>query len=142
MPATRQVDTHTSTSRARNFTTTHPTHTVIPVWKQSVKGVRELCDTCETTLFNFHWVCRNCGFCVCPICHQHACDSNDGKPCYMAGIHSLQVGWPKIITRWYGVAEFYGRGILLDLLPETDICVRSTCTCVCGILMWAKFKTF
>ena len=56
-----------------------PIHTVIPVWKRAVRGIRELCDTCATTLFNFHWVCRHCGFCVCPTCFQQACDMEDGK---------------------------------------------------------------
>ena len=27
------------------------------VWKPAVKGVREMCDTCKTTLFNYHWTC-------------------------------------------------------------------------------------
>ncbi|XP_043914006.1 lysine-specific demethylase 3B-like [Protopterus annectens] len=39
-------------------------------WKRAVRGVRELCDVCETTLFNIHWVCRKCGFCVCLDCFR------------------------------------------------------------------------
>ena len=61
------------------FSPPSPTHIVIPVWKRAVKGIRELCDTCATTLFNFHWVCHDCGFCVCPSCFQQACDMEDGE---------------------------------------------------------------
>uniref|UniRef100_A0AAG5CZ14 [histone H3]-dimethyl-L-lysine(9) demethylase n=1 Tax=Anopheles atroparvus TaxID=41427 RepID=A0AAG5CZ14_ANOAO len=39
-------------------------------WKQAVQGVREMCDVCQTTLFNHHWVCRTCGFVVCIDCYK------------------------------------------------------------------------
>ena len=52
---------------------------VLPLWKRPVSGIRELCDTCDTSLFNFHWVCKSCGFCICPACYDHACNSEDGK---------------------------------------------------------------
>jgi len=39
-------------------------------WKKPVQGVREMCDVCETTIFNFHWVCHRCGFVVCIDCHR------------------------------------------------------------------------
>ena len=29
-----------------------------------------MCDVCETTLFNFHWVCNKCGFVVCLNCYK------------------------------------------------------------------------
>lgn len=35
-----------------------------------MRGVREMCDVCETTLFNIHWVCRKCGFGVCLDCYR------------------------------------------------------------------------
>uniref|UniRef100_UPI00359026F9 probable JmjC domain-containing histone demethylation protein 2C isoform X2 n=1 Tax=Myxine glutinosa TaxID=7769 RepID=UPI00359026F9 len=38
-------------------------------WKRAVRGVREMCDACEATLFNIHWVCPKCGFVVCPCCY-------------------------------------------------------------------------
>uniref|UniRef100_A0A182SPQ9 Uncharacterized protein n=1 Tax=Anopheles maculatus TaxID=74869 RepID=A0A182SPQ9_9DIPT len=38
-------------------------------WKQAVHGVREMCDVCQTTLFNHHWVCSKCGFVVCIDCY-------------------------------------------------------------------------
>ncbi|XP_078589368.1 putative JmjC domain-containing histone demethylation protein 2C isoform X1 [Branchiostoma floridae x Branchiostoma japonicum] len=41
-----------------------------PVWKRAVTGVRELCDQCDTTLFNIHWVCEKCGFVVCLDCFR------------------------------------------------------------------------
>ncbi len=52
---------------------------VLPLWKRPVSGIRELCDTCDTSLFNFHWVCQSCGFCICPACYDHACNSDDGE---------------------------------------------------------------
>ncbi|KAI4476626.1 hypothetical protein M0804_013443 [Polistes exclamans] len=39
-------------------------------WKRVLPGVRELCDVCETTLFNYHWACRKCGFVVCIDCYK------------------------------------------------------------------------
>ncbi|KAI5706583.1 hypothetical protein M8J75_009568 [Diaphorina citri] len=39
-------------------------------WKRVVQGVREMCDVCETTLFNFHWACSKCGFVVCIDCYR------------------------------------------------------------------------
>ncbi|XP_062558286.1 uncharacterized protein LOC134223163 isoform X3 [Armigeres subalbatus] len=40
-------------------------------WKQAVHGVREMCDVCSTTLFNYHWVCSTCGFVVCIDCYKY-----------------------------------------------------------------------
>lgn len=42
----------------------------IVAWKRVVQGVREMCDVCETTLFNFHWACGKCGFVVCIDCYK------------------------------------------------------------------------
>ena len=39
-------------------------------WKPSVKGVREMCDVCKTTLFNYHWICGVCGMFVCLDCYK------------------------------------------------------------------------
>ncbi|CAJ0937866.1 unnamed protein product [Ranitomeya imitator] len=39
-------------------------------WKRAVRGVREMCDVCDTTIFNLHWVCPKCGFGVCVDCHR------------------------------------------------------------------------
>ncbi|XP_064172762.1 probable JmjC domain-containing histone demethylation protein 2C [Anguilla rostrata] len=39
-------------------------------WKRAVRGVREMCDDCEATLFNLHWVCQKCGFVVCVDCYR------------------------------------------------------------------------
>ncbi|KAL5108877.1 Lysine-specific demethylase 3A [Taenia crassiceps] len=38
-------------------------------WKRPVQGVREMCDVCETTMFNSHWVCTKCGYSVCSACY-------------------------------------------------------------------------
>lgn len=39
-------------------------------WKRSVLQVREICDICDTSVFNFHWTCTHCGTCVCLDCHK------------------------------------------------------------------------
>lgn len=39
-------------------------------WKRSVLQVREICDVCDTSLFNFHWTCTYCGTCVCLDCNK------------------------------------------------------------------------
>ena len=48
-------------------------------WKRVVQGVREMCDVCETTLFNVHWTCLECGFCVCIECYVGRLNI-DGSP--------------------------------------------------------------
>ncbi|XP_017117375.1 lysine-specific demethylase 3A [Drosophila elegans] len=45
-------------------------------WKKAVKGTREICDVCDTTLFNYHWTCRKCGFGVCLDCFK---DRKEGQ---------------------------------------------------------------
>lgn len=42
----------------------------VVAWKRVVQGVREMCDVCETTLFNYHWTCGKCGFVVCIDCYK------------------------------------------------------------------------
>ena len=49
-----------------------------PVWKRAVQGLREMCDTCDTAIFNFHWICPQCGFCICPACYQIGWDLEEG----------------------------------------------------------------
>ncbi|XP_062126405.1 lysine-specific demethylase 3A-A [Drosophila sulfurigaster albostrigata] len=39
-------------------------------WKKAVQGIREICDVCDTTLFNYHWTCNKCGFGVCIDCFK------------------------------------------------------------------------
>ncbi|XP_029448721.1 lysine-specific demethylase 3A isoform X2 [Rhinatrema bivittatum] len=39
-------------------------------WKRAVRGVREMCDVCDTTIFNMHWACPKCGFGVCVDCYR------------------------------------------------------------------------
>ncbi|XP_071947193.1 probable JmjC domain-containing histone demethylation protein 2C isoform X2 [Antedon mediterranea] len=46
-------------------------------WKRAVTGVREMCDTCDTTLFNIHWTCPKCGFVVCLDCYKSRKNSGD-----------------------------------------------------------------
>ena len=48
-------------------------------WKRMVQGVREMCDACETNLFNFHWSCGRCGFAVCPDCYSDRVRKSDSR---------------------------------------------------------------
>jgi len=56
-------------------------------WKRPVKGIREMCDSCSTTLFNMHWTCTKCGHAVCLDCYNalrqcaHSADGECCKPC-------------------------------------------------------------
>lgn len=40
-------------------------------WKRAVSRVREMCDVCDTTLFNMHWTCNKCGYAVCLDCFKY-----------------------------------------------------------------------
>uniref|UniRef100_T1J0U0 [histone H3]-dimethyl-L-lysine(9) demethylase n=1 Tax=Strigamia maritima TaxID=126957 RepID=T1J0U0_STRMM len=40
------------------------------VLKRAIQGVREMCDVCDTTIFNFHFSCDTCGFVVCIDCYD------------------------------------------------------------------------
>lgn len=44
---------------------THNSENKTLVWKPAVKGVREMCDVCKTTIFDHHWICVCCGVFVC-----------------------------------------------------------------------------
>jgi hypothetical protein len=73
---------------------TLPDGEVTPVWKRAVEGLREICDTCDTAIFNIHWICPHCGFCVCPACYQMAWDLEEGYD-----VPSLSHrGWPPCTT--------------------------------------------
>lgn len=50
------------------------------LWKRQMSTMRELCDICNTTLFNGHFVCKACGFAVCFDCYRERVEgkkSND-----------------------------------------------------------------
>ena len=40
-----------------------------------------MCDTCDTTIFNTHWTCEQCGFTVCSNCYFQCLSgsSNQGE---------------------------------------------------------------
>ncbi|XP_045460548.1 lysine-specific demethylase 3A-like isoform X3 [Harmonia axyridis] len=54
----------------KNAVNEHLSEDKTVAWKRVVQGVREMCDVCETTLFNFHWACGKCGFVVCLDCYK------------------------------------------------------------------------
>lgn len=49
------------------------------VWKRAIQGVREMCDSCDATLFNVHWTCAKCGFAVCVDCYRTTHSSSDSS---------------------------------------------------------------
>ncbi|XP_067128149.1 LOW QUALITY PROTEIN: probable JmjC domain-containing histone demethylation protein 2C [Centruroides vittatus] len=67
----------------------HMSNDTTITWKRVLQGVRELCDVCDTTLFNFHWVCHKCGFVVCIDCYK-ARKSGSGKKSSLKGRDDYQ----------------------------------------------------
>ena len=50
------------------------------IWKRYMAGWREVCDDCSTTLFNYHYMCKQCGYMVCIECsNQYAQSSLDKR---------------------------------------------------------------
>ncbi|KAL3278601.1 hypothetical protein HHI36_016143 [Cryptolaemus montrouzieri] len=72
LPNPRQVGDHFCDLliQEKNAVTEHLSEDKTVAWKRVVQGVREMCDVCETTLFNFHWACGKCGFVVCLDCYK------------------------------------------------------------------------
>lgn len=52
-----------------------------------------MCDVCDTTLFNMHWVCHKCGFVVCVDCYKARIKATegDGKHCEHAHFYFSMV---------------------------------------------------
>ncbi|XP_067647679.1 lysine-specific demethylase 3A [Eurosta solidaginis] len=57
----------------------HENPNSVIAWKKIVQGLREICDVCDTTLFNFHWTCDKCGFGVCLDCFK---DRKEQRSCH------------------------------------------------------------
>ena len=38
------------------------------IWRKYMAGWREVCDECTTTLFNYHYMCKQCGYMICVEC--------------------------------------------------------------------------
>ena len=65
-------------------------------WKRSVRGVREMCDICKTTIFNYHWMCSTCGLFVCLDCYQvllYAHDFNENTYSNFVSYRIGEVDW-------------------------------------------------
>lgn len=67
-------------------------------WKKPMQGVREMCDVCKTTLFNFHWACYRCGFVVCIDCYK-ARHKDDKKAWMLKGSDHDEWKWLYCTTR-------------------------------------------
>ena len=62
-------------------------------WKKPVKGIRELCDVCETTIFNTHYVCPKCGLAVCIDCYNRRASLTAKHMAYNTRRNHDQFGW-------------------------------------------------
>lgn len=40
------------------------------IWKPFAVHMREICDNCDITIFNYHWFCKNCGYSLCIDCNR------------------------------------------------------------------------
>ena len=49
------------------------------IWKRYMAGWREVCDDCSTTLFNYHYMCKQCGYMVCMECSDQYAQSSLDK---------------------------------------------------------------
>jgi len=49
------------------------------IWKRSIAGWREVCDECSTTLFNYHYMCKICGYMICIECSNEFSQLNTEK---------------------------------------------------------------
>ncbi|KAE9522545.1 hypothetical protein AGLY_017066 [Aphis glycines] len=49
-------------------------------WKKAVNSVREVCDVCFTTIFNYHWTSTKCGFRVCIDCVKARLNGSSKSP--------------------------------------------------------------
>jgi lysine-specific demethylase 3 len=122
----------------------HLSEDKIVAWKRSVAGVREMCDVCETSLFNYHWTCQMCGFSVCPDCYK------DRKKCYVR-IRAVEEEERKTRDRfyWYKCTNKEDHDIrdlmltqiiagdALDLMNKRlhEICQQWNITQSCGCLL-------
>ena len=62
-------------------------------WKRSVRGVREMCDICKTTIFNYHWICSTCGLFVCLDCYQVLLYAHDFTYSIFVSYRTGEVVW-------------------------------------------------
>ncbi|CAH1134619.1 unnamed protein product [Ceutorhynchus assimilis] len=76
----------------------HISDNEIVAWKRVVPGVREMCDACETTLFNYHWTCRKCGFVVCLDCYKN-CASDLYRRSSALVLKREEKSWLRCTTR-------------------------------------------
>nr|XP_015200344.1 PREDICTED: lysine-specific demethylase 3A isoform X1 [Lepisosteus oculatus] len=93
------------------------------VWKRAVCGVRDMCDVCDTTLFNIHWVCPKCGFGVCLDCFRNKSNSAERR--------SSLFSWMKCVR---------GQPHELDHLMPTQIIPGTTLYDFCDIVHSVRGK--
>lgn len=64
------------------------------IWKRPIDDLKETCDICVTTIFNYHWICEQCGLSVCLDCYEDR-SRKEIKPFDETEIHDRDVFfWP------------------------------------------------
>ncbi|MGH0161103.1 UNVERIFIED_CONTAM: hypothetical protein FKN15_056364 [Acipenser sinensis] len=102
-------------------------------WKRAVRGVREMCDACEATLFNIHWVCQKCGFVVCLDCYK-AKERKSSKDKELYAWMKCVKGQPHDHKHLMPTQIIPGT-VLTDLVDvmhtlRDKYCIKSHCSCV------------
>ncbi|XP_039262785.1 lysine-specific demethylase 3-like [Styela clava] len=109
-------------------------------WKRPVISVREMCDVCETTLFNMHWVCRKCGFGICLDCYERRMEKTESEQDVYDSDKSNHFRWLRCTK---GKTHYHSEMLPTQIIPSTclidlgnmmhDICsarnIVSSCPC-------------
>ncbi len=90
------------------------------VWKRPVRGVREMCDACKTTLFNNHWTCGRCGIVVCLDCFGFRKNGlvREGRRSADYGMENDEYDWPLCNN---GEPHEPDRMLLAQIVPGTAL---------------------
>jgi Fe2+ or Zn2+ uptake regulation protein len=83
-------------------------------------GWREVCDECSTTLFNYHYMCKKCGYMICIECsNEHSHEKRKSK---------------------YSKISIYYFNFILEL---KRICMHENSYCLSEFIPWnSKEKIF
>jgi hypothetical protein len=72
------------------------------IWKRYMAGWREVCDECSTTLFNYHYMCKICGYMICiECCSQMNTDKRKSKKRLEFSLKILILYFCRIKTNLY-----------------------------------------
>ena len=88
------------------------------VWKKAVKGVREMCDVCKTTLFNHHWTCGRCGIYVCLDCYKFRTSGLVKDQTKLDASFTDEYDWPRCTN---GEDHKIEKLLLAQIIPKTAL---------------------